>query len=504
MKSFLNSPLGILTCLSVCGFATVQTLSPVGYLKGGAANRVLTDNGTTAVWSASIAPSAVPSLDASKISTGTLGVARGGTGRSSFSTGDLLVASGGGALSALGVGSSNQVLTVSGGSPSWATWSTGLPAAGTARRLAYDNGAAWVASGAFTNGRVPFWSGGAIIDSGNLTFDGNTLTAVQGVAGSPGIVFKGASGATTDIFEVQDSSGAIQATVNKSGQFIIGSPPLLLSNSVPLTVYGSGSTTTLNIISSTPASGSIVLGPSAYRNVGLGIAVYSADTVTNDGARHTGGQLSFTCSENQSASSLGTDASVRVVPNGGSSLITRLTIRNNGDVELNGSENALSVSATSGFTYLPTTPGRPSGTPTSRLGNCPIVLDTANGLMWFHDGVQWLPVGGGSPSRLQSLGVTTPCDDRDTYLWDYSAGIVGDQTFILPPASTGRRLTFILGSKAPSSSLVIQRAGLDTITSGTVSGSTTIATSSNGSARILQSDGNSKWYVVSSIGTWSP
>jgi hypothetical protein len=52
---------------------------------------------------------------------GTLAATNGGTGQSSWTTGDLLYASGANTLSKLSIGTANQVLTVSGGVPTWAT-----------------------------------------------------------------------------------------------------------------------------------------------------------------------------------------------------------------------------------------------------------------------------------------------------------------------------------------------------------------------------------------------
>ena len=51
--------------------------------------------------------------------TGTLGVANGGTGVTSYTAGDILYASGTTTLTKLGMGTSGQVLSVSGGVPSW-------------------------------------------------------------------------------------------------------------------------------------------------------------------------------------------------------------------------------------------------------------------------------------------------------------------------------------------------------------------------------------------------
>jgi hypothetical protein len=51
--------------------------------------------------------------------TGALGYANGGTGQSSWTTGDLLYASGSNTLAKLPIGSASNVLTVSGGVPTW-------------------------------------------------------------------------------------------------------------------------------------------------------------------------------------------------------------------------------------------------------------------------------------------------------------------------------------------------------------------------------------------------
>lgn len=58
---------------------------------------------------------------ASDITSGTLAVARGGTNIGSYTGGDIIYATGPTVLALLGIGSSGQVLTVSGGVPAWAT-----------------------------------------------------------------------------------------------------------------------------------------------------------------------------------------------------------------------------------------------------------------------------------------------------------------------------------------------------------------------------------------------
>lgn len=63
-------------------------------------------------------PAWITSLAASKI-TGTLAVANGGTGLSSYSVGDIVYASGASTLAGLGIGSNTYILTSSGSAPQW-------------------------------------------------------------------------------------------------------------------------------------------------------------------------------------------------------------------------------------------------------------------------------------------------------------------------------------------------------------------------------------------------
>ena len=61
----------------------------------------------------------IPDLSASKITTGTLGIARGGTGLSAVASGDILYASGDNTLATLHKGSDGQVLKIEEGKPAW-------------------------------------------------------------------------------------------------------------------------------------------------------------------------------------------------------------------------------------------------------------------------------------------------------------------------------------------------------------------------------------------------
>src|SRR5690606_5547412 len=73
--------------------------------------------------------------DAGAIASGTLAVARGGTGLSSYAAGDLIYATGATTLARRAIGSANQVLAVVSGAPAWQTPSGGGQVVGTGRAI---------------------------------------------------------------------------------------------------------------------------------------------------------------------------------------------------------------------------------------------------------------------------------------------------------------------------------------------------------------------------------
>ena len=71
------------------------------------------------------------SIAASQISSGTLGVARGGTGQSTYAKGEILYASAANTLGKLGIGSSGKVLLSDGSVPTWSSLAdAGIASAG--------------------------------------------------------------------------------------------------------------------------------------------------------------------------------------------------------------------------------------------------------------------------------------------------------------------------------------------------------------------------------------
>lgn len=118
--------------------------------------------------------------------SGTLAIANGGTNITTYTTGDTLYASATNVLSKLGIGTSGQVLTVSGGVPTWATpASTGLTVGTTS-----------VTSG--TSGYILYNNAGTL---GNLanTGTGNNVLATLPTFGGTGINFSGSTSGTTTL-----------------------------------------------------------------------------------------------------------------------------------------------------------------------------------------------------------------------------------------------------------------------------------------------------------------
>ena len=89
---------------------TIKASGQTGYTVAASTKAYVYFNGTDYVLAST--------NDASKFS-GVLAAANGGTGQSSYTTGDLLYASGSTALSKLGIGTTNYVLTSSGSAPQW-------------------------------------------------------------------------------------------------------------------------------------------------------------------------------------------------------------------------------------------------------------------------------------------------------------------------------------------------------------------------------------------------
>ena len=119
--------------LSTAGTFTTSGANSLTLTTTGPTNVTLPTSGTLLTSASSVVTSfsagstgLTPSTATSGVVTlaGTLGAASGGTGESTYTTGDVLYASAANTLSKLPIGSTSQVLTVSGGVPSWQTQSS--------------------------------------------------------------------------------------------------------------------------------------------------------------------------------------------------------------------------------------------------------------------------------------------------------------------------------------------------------------------------------------------
>lgn len=112
--------------------------------------------------------------------TGTLPIANGGTGQTSFTTGDILYASGASTLAKLTVGTSGQVLTVSSGQPVWAPATGGSGSGGINYISNYS-------AEVDTSGWVTYANGAAVPTTGTggtptATFTRSTTSPLRGTA----------------------------------------------------------------------------------------------------------------------------------------------------------------------------------------------------------------------------------------------------------------------------------------------------------------------------------
>ncbi len=169
---------------------------------------------------------------------GILGVTRGGTGLSSVTTGDLLYASGVDTVSALNAGSNGQVLWVSGGEPAWvATSSLGIQAGASSFLSLTD-----VSVGSFTDTRILFQSGSAVVDSADFAFNDTTDTlTVGGMTLADGLfVFStstrfvipnntvgafsiGTTTSGTSLFSIDTTAGTTTINIGSQGDVYFGS-----------------------------------------------------------------------------------------------------------------------------------------------------------------------------------------------------------------------------------------------------------------------------------------
>jgi hypothetical protein len=95
------------------------------------------------------------SISAAQINSGTLGVARGGTGASTLTANNVLLGNGTSALQAVAPGTSGNVLTSNG-----TTWTSAAPAAAAPVVNTFNSNGTWTKPSTGTMARIQVWSGG--------------------------------------------------------------------------------------------------------------------------------------------------------------------------------------------------------------------------------------------------------------------------------------------------------------------------------------------------------
>mgnify|MGYP003132793627 CR=1 FL=1 len=139
---------------------------------------------------------------------GTLAETHGGTGQTTYTTGDILYASGANTLAKLGVGTTGQVLKVSGGIPSWQT-DTGGTVTSVGLTYSAPGGSAVAGAQAFTVSASPVTTSGSI----TLASQGNAAQYITGegkLATFPTV----GSGTVTDV--VAGSLDGVSLTITNS------------------------------------------------------------------------------------------------------------------------------------------------------------------------------------------------------------------------------------------------------------------------------------------------
>ena len=229
------------------------------------------------------AANAAIAVDASAITSGTLGVTRGGTGLSTATTGDLLYGSASNTLSNLVVGTNGQILTVSGGLPSWQD----APATGVTEFSAGTTGFTpnTATTGSVTlagtlnvanggTGQTTYTDGQLLI--GNST--GNTLAKATLTAGT-GITITNGSGAITIDADNNGTVTSVDVSGGTTGLTTSGGP---ITTSGTITLGG-----TLNVANGGTGASSLTAnyvilgnGTSAVQEVAPGT---SGNVLTSDG-----------------------------------------------------------------------------------------------------------------------------------------------------------------------------------------------------------------------------
>jgi len=284
------------------------------------------------------------------------------------------------------VGATGQILQGNTGAiPSWSTATFPSTATSTGTILRAD-GTNWVASTATypnttTANQILYSTATNTVggDSG-LTFDGTTLTV----------------GSSTEVFTVLDTGKVgINAT----------SPTYDLS-------FGGDATRTISLERNTTTNGSnLTLSAggalSGGTNLNAGMLYLKAGISTGSGGSS---DIFF---QTATSGSSGTSDNTPT---------TKLTVRGNGNVVVGTA--ALTTDATSGFLYLPSSAGTPTGVPTTETGTVPIQYDTTNNALMAYRGGAWRTIAETGGFQIPDYETVDPVSGVQMQEGDLVMGVI--------------------------------------------------------------------------------
>lgn len=265
-----------------------------GTWNGGTIGTAYGGTGLTGFGSANYA---LYSTSSSALAAGTLPTAAGGTNLTSYTTGDVIYASATNTLSKLGIGSTGQVLTVSGGVPTWSTPSANVSSFQTSLSgLTPSSPTTGAVTLAGTLGPTSGGTGQTTYATGDILYASASNTLAKLSAGTNGQVLTLASGIPS--WANSTSSGVSFVVTNftaTAGQttftvtYTVGLVEVY-RNGVKLAIADYTASNGTTIVLATPANAGDVIEVVAFGAVNTA-AVISAQTFSG-----TGSQTVFTMS----------------------------------------------------------------------------------------------------------------------------------------------------------------------------------------------------------------
>lgn len=518
-------------------------------IKGGTANRVLTDDGTEAAWSAAPTTSG-QYLGWNGSALGWYTPSGGGSGTvtsvaasfpSDFALSGSPITTSGTLAVTWQTEAANKFLSGpasgSAATPTWraivsgdlasggtsSNWLRGdlsfqaLPSLGsqagsqTANTfLAAPNGS----SGAPTFRAVvaPDLGSGTGSSSNFLRGDLTWAAPTAGAAGSTGQVqFNNGSGALTA------DGGLVDNGVATSGALLAVAPTNTAATGVKVTspasftgnyfegkdssgnddfkvLNTSSGTTQAWILTQTTGSGiapGLILGTTGYQTNGNWVGnINFGDMVS--GTYTPAAQIYCPTAENHGASAFGTNMFFRNTAKGQTTGTNRVVFDSQGNIVTNASGSAVTTSATDGFLFAPNMAGVPTGTPTAYTGASATVYDTSDGTHFAYTGSVWTDASGG---RVFAPSTTYVMKTTDKVI--RCTNTSGFTTTLCSNSAYAGHVAYFVADGSTANMTIAAGSG-DSISNNGSTGSITVGPTSATYAHYVQllAIGTGKWLVI--------